>query len=178
MPELTYRYAGPDDVAAVVALVDSAYRGGASRAGWTSEAELIDGPRTDAAMVAAVVAGPGAHVLLAEEAGALQACCELREPDRPGGAAYFGMFAVWPSRQRGGYGRSFLAEAERIARDEFGAARLEMTVIRQRESLIAWYERRGYQRTGQTAPFPYGDERFGSPKVADLEFVSLTKPLV
>ena len=177
MPELIYRYAGLADVPAVVALVDSAYRGGESRAGWTSEAELIDGQRTDAAMVSALITDPGVHVLLAEEAGALQACCELREPARRGGVAYFGMFAVWPSLQRGGYGRAFLAEAERIARAGFGAASMEMTVIRQREPLIAWYERRGYQRTGETKPFPYGDERFGAPKVADLEFVTLAKPL-
>jgi ribosomal protein S18 acetylase RimI-like enzyme len=116
-------------------------------------------------------------VLLAEEASALQACCELQEPDRPGRAAYFGMFAVRPSLQRAGYGRLFLAEAERIAREDFGATTMEMTVIRQRDALIAWYERRGYQRTGQTKPFPYGDERFGTPKLADLEFVTLVKPL-
>jgi ribosomal protein S18 acetylase RimI-like enzyme len=177
MAELTYRYAGPADVAPVVALVESAYRGEESRAGWTSEAELIGGQRTDAAMVSALVAEPGARVLLAEEAGILQACCELREPGTPGGAAYFGLFAVRPSLQRGGYGRIVLAEAERIARDGLGAAALEMTVIRQRASLIAWYERRGYERTGETRPFPYGDERFGLPKVSGLEFVTLAKPL-
>ena len=84
-------------------------------------------------MVAALLAEPGAHVLLAEEAGILQVCCELREPPAPGGIAYFGMFAVSPALQQGGYGRTVLAEAERIARDEFGAGVLEMTVIQQRE---------------------------------------------
>ena len=64
-----------------------------------------------------------------------------------------------------------------FARAEFGAGSMEMTVIRQRESLVAWYERRGYQRTGETRPFPYDDERFGSPKVPGLEFVTLAKPL-
>jgi GNAT superfamily N-acetyltransferase len=177
MPDLTYRYAVPADVPAVVALVESAYRGGESLAGWTSEAELIDGQRTDAATVSALIAEPGAHVLLAEEAGALQVCCELREPDTRGGPAYLGMFAVRPSLQHGGYGRLFLAEAERLARDEFGAATIEMTVIRQREPLIAWYERRGYRRTGETKPFPYGDESVGRPKVPDLEFATLAKPL-
>jgi ribosomal protein S18 acetylase RimI-like enzyme len=177
MPDLSYRYASPADVPAVVALVESAYRGGESRSGWTSEAELIEGQRTDAATVSALLAEPGTHVLLAEEAGALQVCCELQEPAGPGGAAYFGMFAVRPSLQRGGYGRIVLAEAERIARDEFGAATLEMAVIRQREVLIAWYERRGYQRTGELKPFPYGDESIGRPKVSDLEFATLAKPL-
>jgi GNAT superfamily N-acetyltransferase len=177
MPDLTYRYAGPADVTAVVALVESAYRGEESLAGWTSEAGLIGGQRTDADMMSALIAEPGAHVLLAEEAGVLQACCELRKPGAPGGPAYFGMFAVRPSRQGGGYGRIVLAEAERIARDEFRATALEMTVIRQRAALIAWYGRRGYERTGQSRPFPYGNERFGLPKVSGLEFATLAKPL-
>jgi ribosomal protein S18 acetylase RimI-like enzyme len=177
MPQLTYRYASPADVARVVALVESAYRGEESRAGWTSEADLIGGQRTDAGLVSALLADPGAHLLLAEEAAVLQACCSLREPPAPGGTAHFGMFAVRPSRQGGGYGRMVLAEAERLARDEFGATALEMTVIRQRESLIAWYERRGYRRTGRVRPFPYGDERSGLPKVSGLEFATLAKPL-
>lgn len=177
MPDLTYRYAGPADVRSVVALVESAYRGGESRTGWTSETELIEGQRTDVAMVSVLIKEPGAHVLLAEEAGVLQVCCELREPSTPGGTAYFGMFAVQPLLQAGGYGRIVLAEAQRIARDEFGAAVMEMTVIRQREALIAWYERRGYEKTGETKPFPYGDESVGRPKVSDLEFVTLVKPL-
>jgi ribosomal protein S18 acetylase RimI-like enzyme len=177
MPDLTYRYADPADVPAVVDLVESAYRGEESLSGWTSEAELIEGQRTDAATVSALLAEPGTHVLLAEEAGVLQVCCELQEPVMPGGAAYFGMFAVRPSLQRGGYGRIVLAEAERIARDKFGAATLEMSVIRQREVLIAWYERRGYQRTGELKPFPYGDESVGRPKTRDLEFATLAKPL-
>jgi ribosomal protein S18 acetylase RimI-like enzyme len=177
MPDLSYRYARPADAPSIVGLVESAYRGDGSLTGWTSEAELIEGQRTDVAAVSALIKEPGAHVLLAEEAGVLQVCCELREPVAPGGSAYFGMFAVRPSLQAGGYGRIVLAEAERIARDEFGATVLEMTVIRQREPLIAWYERRGYKRTGETKPFPYGDESVGRPKVTDLEFATLAKPL-
>jgi hypothetical protein len=55
---------------------------------------------------------------------------------------------------------------------------MHMTVISVREDLIAWYVRRGYRRTGQTSPFPYGDERFGVPTRDDLEFELLTKKLV
>jgi ribosomal protein S18 acetylase RimI-like enzyme len=177
VPDLTYRFADASDVVAVVALVESAYRGPESLVGWTSEAGLLGGQRTDAAMVSALLLTPGSHVLVAEEAGVVQACCELREPAAPGGAAYFGMFAVRPAQQAGGYGRVVLAEAERIAREDFGAKTMEMTVIRQREELIAWYERRGYERTGEVKPIPYGDDRFGAPKVADLEFTTLSKPL-
>jgi ribosomal protein S18 acetylase RimI-like enzyme len=87
------------------------------------------------------------------------------------------MFAVDPTLQAGGLGRSLLTEAERIARDEWGCRRMEMTVIVQRDELIAWYERRGYRRTGTYKPFPYGQERFGIPRREDLRFELLVKEL-
>jgi hypothetical protein len=52
-----------------------------------------------------------------------------------------------------------------------------MTVIQVRDTLIAWYERRGYSLTGETKPFPYGDDRFGRPLRNDLHFVVLEKTL-
>ncbi|GAA0671131.1 GNAT family N-acetyltransferase [Kitasatospora atroaurantiaca] len=173
-PELSFRKAVADDVPALVALVESAYRGEASRAGWTTEADLLDGQRTDANGVAEAIAGPDGVVLVAERAGELLACCQL---ERRGAAAYFGMFSVRPERQGGGLGRAVLAHAERVAREEWGAAELEMTVIAQREDLIAWYERRGFRRTGVYSPFPYGDERFGIPRRPDLRFEKLAKLL-
>ncbi|WP_141579226.1 GNAT family N-acetyltransferase [Actinomadura sp. WMMA1423] len=172
--ELTFRTASAQDVPALVALVESAYRGDASRAGWTTEADILDGQRTDPEAVAAVVGEPASVMLVAEADGALVACCQLE--DR-GGHAYFGMFAVSPSQQGGGLGRRVLAEAERLARERWGAAEMHMTVISVRDDLIAWYVRRGYARTGRTSPFPYGDERFGLPKRDDLEFELLVKRL-
>ena len=102
-------------------------------------------------------------------------CCQLES--RPDATAYLGLFAVAPPRQGDGLGRAIVTEAERVARVELGAERMVMTVIRQRTDLIAWYERLGYRRTGETQPFPYGDERFGLPTRPDLEFVVLAKPL-
>lgn len=193
MGALAFSFGTPANVAEVVPLVESAYRGEASRAGWTTEADLLGGQRTDSAMVEATMGRPGAHVLLARDAaGVLVACCELHEPAGglpapathgctpdavTSGAAYFGMFAVAPWLQGAGVGRAMLAEAERIAREDWGAATLEMTVIRQRTELIAWYERRGYHRTGASKPFPYGDERFGEPTRDDLALAVLAKRL-
>ncbi|MFE0459524.1 GNAT family N-acetyltransferase [Kitasatospora sp. NPDC058965] len=175
-PDLLFRPATEADVAALVELVESAYRGDASRAGWTTEADLLDGQRTDPQAVAALLAAPDTLVLLAERAatGELLACCQV---ERRGDGAYFGMFSVHPARQGGGVGRAVLAEAERIAREEWRAASMEMTVIVQRTDLIAWYERRGFARTGELSPFPYGDERFGLPKRDDLAFEKLVKAL-
>jgi len=177
-PAFTFRDALPADVAAIVALVESAYRGDASRAGWTTEADLLDGQRVDPAGVDEIVVRPGSRVLLAEDAlGAatqLVACCHL---ERQGDACYFGMFAVRPTRQGSGAGKLMLGEAERFARTVWKSRRMEMTVISIRDDLIAWYERRGYRRTGRYKPFPYGDERFGIPKRDDLKFELLEKRL-
>ena len=54
---------------------------------------------------------------------------------------------------------------------------MRMTVIDVREELIAWYERRGYRRTGLKKPFPYGDARFGLPRRQDLHFLAYAKSL-
>ncbi len=174
---LTFRFASADpaEVQAIVALVDSAYRRPASRTGWTTEADLLDGQRTDAVAVADLIAKPNGELLLADEDAALVGCCQLER--RAGGVAYFGMFSVRPGRQGQGRGRAIMAEAERIARHQWAANHMSMTVIRQRTDLIGWYERLGYRWTGQTEPFPYGDERFGIPRRPDLEFLVLSKRL-
>jgi ribosomal protein S18 acetylase RimI-like enzyme len=173
---MRFRDATADDVEAVVALVESAYRGDASRVGWTTEADLLDGRRTDAEAVGAIITSDDSRMLLSVAPdGALLACCQLER--RGGDVCYFGMFAVSPVLQGGGIGRSLLAEAERIARDDWGAQTMQMTVITQRRDLIAWYERRGYVTTGESRPFPHGDERFGLPRRADLAFDVLVKPL-
>jgi len=172
--ELHFRWATPADADAIVALAQAAYRGQASRAGWTTEADFLDGQRTDREGVLAML-GEGQGILLAEEAGgALLGCCHL---ERDGGAAWFGLFAVDPRRQGRGIGDRVLAEAERLAGEVFGCRRLRMKVIWLRDSLIAWYGRRGFRRCGETHPFPYGDERFGIPRRDDLYFIVLEKPL-
>ncbi|QEV16823.1 GNAT family N-acetyltransferase [Streptomyces alboniger] len=172
--ELTFRDAAPRDADALVALIESAYRGETSRAGWTSEADILDGQRTDPRGVLEAIESPGGRLLTVERDGGIVSCCRL---EHRGDHAYFGMFAVSVSQQGAGLGRLVLAEAERIAREEWDAREMHMTVISVRDDLIAWYERRGYRRTGRMSPFPYGDERFGIPRRPDLEFELLVKDL-
>lgn len=139
------------DVPAFHALIERAYRGPASRAGWTHEADYLTGPRTDAATLAGVVADPAATLLLAVDGERIAACVQVT--DCGDGIAYMGLLAVEPGEQAGGTGRAMIAAAEDLARG-VGARRIEMTVVDRRATLIAWYERRGYVRTGETRPFP------------------------
>ncbi|MDJ1643028.1 GNAT family N-acetyltransferase [Streptomyces pakalii] len=169
---LTFRDATEADVPALVALIESAYRGDSSRTGWTTEADILQGQRTDEQGVRDVIDAPASRLLAVERGGELVACCQL---EHRGDAAYFGMFAVRPGLQGGGLGKLIIAEAERTAKEGWGVGEMHMTVISVRDDLIAWYERRGYRRTGALTPFPYGDERFGIPQRDDLAFELLVK---
>ncbi|MEU8032066.1 GNAT family N-acetyltransferase [Streptomyces sp. NPDC049099] len=171
----TFRDATDADVDALVALIESAYRGDASRAGWTTEADILEGQRTDPEGVLEVIKSPDSRLLTVEQDGRIVACCQL---EHRGDHAYFGMFAVSPTLQGAGLGKTVMAEAERRVRETWGVTEMHMTVISVRDDLIAWYERRGYRRTGRMTPFPYGDERFGVPQRADLQFELLVKKLV
>jgi ribosomal protein S18 acetylase RimI-like enzyme len=171
---LTFRDATDADVDALVALIESAYRGDTSRTGWTTEADILEGQRTDPDGVLAVIKSPESRLLTVERDGSVIACCQL---EHRGDHAYFGMFAVSPALQGAGLGKVIIAEAERHARETWGVTEMHMTVISVRDDLIAWYERRGYRRTGKMTPFPYGDENFGIPQRADLQFELLVKPL-
>ncbi|MFF3955376.1 GNAT family N-acetyltransferase [Streptomyces sp. NPDC001890] len=173
--QLTFRDAADADVPALVTLIESAYRGDSSRSGWTTEADILQGQRTDPDGVRRVLEAPGSRLLVVERDGGLVACCQL---EHRGDAAYFGMFAVRPGLQGAGLGKVIIAEAERTVRESWGVREMHMTVISVREELIAWYERRGYRRTGELSPFPYGDERFGIPQRDDLAFELLVKDLV
>lgn len=171
---LPLRAAAEADCEVLAGFVNAGYRGDSSRAGWTTEADLLGGQRVDADGLRELVRRPGSVVLLHEAAGQIVACVAL---ERRADDCYMGMLTVSPAHQAAGLGRAVLQAAERYARENFGATRMTMTVIAQRAELIAWYERRGYRRTGRFEPFPYGDERFGLPRRPDLCFEVLGKRL-
>ena len=165
----------PTDLPAVVDLVNSAYRGEGAQAGWTTEADYIDGQRTSLDDLSRDMEGATLLVLRQAPAGEILACA-LVEPHLDEGYAYIGMVTVKPGLQAGGVGRAMLQAAEDHAAS-LGAARAQMTVVHLRDSLIAWYQRRGYALTGATRPFPYGDDRFGKPLRDDLAFMVLERAL-
>ena len=175
MTDLTFRPATLADIDSLVVLVTSAYRGDISKQGWTTEADMLDGQRIDPDVLRKDIERARSRIVIAERDAQLLACAHVAEDD---GAGYFGMFSVKPDLQGGGVGKALLAEAERIAGEEWKLPTMRMTVIDIRSELIAFYTRRGYVRTGIKKPFPYGDERYGIPKRDDLRFEILEKPLV
>ena len=174
MNTLTFRRATNDDIPALLELVTNAYRGEASRAGWTTEADLIDGQRIDADLLHADLDRRNSLVILAERGVDLVGCAHIAKD--LGDTAYFGMFAVRPTGQSQGDGTRILVEAERLAVAEWGSTVMIMTVIGLRDALIAFYERRGYRRTGVRKPF-HVDTRFGVPRRDDLHLEVLEKGL-
>ncbi|WCT76411.1 GNAT family N-acetyltransferase [Novosphingobium humi] len=166
------RLATHDDLPALHALVESAYRGDSARGGWTHEADLLEGQRTSQAELAQVVADPDSRVLLMHRDGALigPLIGTVTVTRRSGGIAYMGMLCVDPALQAGGLGRSLIAAAEDCARRDFGATIMEMTVVAPRTELVSYYERRGYAQTGEIRPFPL-------PQFDHLSMVVLTKAL-
>lgn len=169
-----WRTAIEADAEALEALIESAYRGDSSRAGWTTEADLLGGNRTSVAMLRETIADPAQTVLVCEDNQGLLATVTVERRD---GYGYVGAVSVRPTDQGSGLGRELLTRAERMIGEAWGLERARMTVIAQRPELIDWYARRGYRDTGETAPFPYGDDRFGAPKRDDLYFVILEKAL-
>lgn len=164
------------DAEPLAALVNRAYRGESAEAGWANEAGLLTGQRTDPDALRTILDLGGATILLArdEQDGPLIGCVSV-EP-ATGSIWYLSMLTIDPGRQDGGLGRGLLAEGERFAGVR-GATRIRLTVIQVRAALIAWYQRRGYRLTGETEPFPYNDERFGTPLRPDLHFAVMDKEL-
>ncbi len=154
----------------VVALVNSAYRGEGSKKGWTTEADLIEGTlRIDKDSLYKMLDRPGSVVLTCKDADTVVGCVYLKKDDE---GLYLGMLSVSPSMQGSGTGKKLLQAAEEHA-IETGAKYIVMSVIDLRHELIAWYERHGYKRTGETKPFP-ADDKFGKPRLP-MCFVILKK---
>jgi ribosomal protein S18 acetylase RimI-like enzyme len=159
-----------EDAPALNKLVNAAYRGDSSRAGWTTEADLLDGTRTDAAALAEEIKTPGTTLLKYVEANEIVGCVQLKQEH---GKLYLGMLTVLPTMQTKGIGKKLLQAAEAEAKKQYCSS-IFMTVISVRKELIEWYERHGYKATGERKPFAFTDPRFGQPK-RELEFLVLEK---
>jgi ribosomal protein S18 acetylase RimI-like enzyme len=164
--------ATPNDIPALDALINSAYRGESSKKGWTTEADLLGGLRTNPAALAAMLAEPDSVILkYVGSEGAIHGCVYLK---KEGLSLYLGMLTVDPNLQGSGIGKIMLAAADDYAKSA-GCQFIKMTVISVRAELIAWYQRHGYKPSGETVPFPT-DPEFGNPK-QPLFFIVLKKAI-
>ncbi len=172
---ITFRRATALDAEVVSRLVNSAYRGESSKAGWTTEAALLDGQRVDAERLRELIAADDQVVWLAFVEGRLEGCVHLAlEAD---GRAFLGMLTVEPTRQARGLGRRMITHAEVFVQEAWRRDALYMTVISVRAELIAYYARRGYLPTGEVKAFPSQEPRFGVPRRDDLQLVVLRRAL-
>jgi GNAT superfamily N-acetyltransferase len=162
---------------AIIDLINLAFRGTGPSASWNTEVVFIEGQRLNESLLREdLAAKPEAHLLTYRDnpEGPLLGTV-LLDPKKDG-IWYLGLLTVRPDLQKRKLGRELLASAEDYAKER-GAHLIQMTVVNVRDTLIAWYERRGYAQTAETRPFPYGDDRFGKPLRDDLYFVVLEKTL-
>ena len=170
---LTYRHAEPHEATMIAALVNSAYRGDSSRQGWTTEANLLEGARISPDGVHQLIMAEDTIILLCSRGSDLIGCVQLQKTND---GAYLGMFVVSPLEQGNGIGKQFMLAAEALVQKLWGVHKMWMTVITVRSELIAFYERRGYVRTGRLRPFPTDAEDHIF-LVENLQFEELEKIL-
>lgn len=170
---IQFRRANDDDAAAIEQLVNSGYRGDASRQGWTTEADLLDGTRIELSEVQQLISNEHSVILLGLQNQEIVACVLLQNEKN---SSYLGMFVVRPTLQDQGIGRQLMQAAEQYVQTNWHSERIWMTVITRRSELIAYYVRRGYVQTGIFKPFPPEvASAFG--KVDHLQFEVLEKQL-
>ena len=163
------------DYADVVALANLAYRGTGDTSSWNVESGILEGDRLTEKLLREDLKRPGVVLLVwKDEAGVLMGTVFLQPKGQ--GIWYLGLLTVRPDGQNKGGGRELLAAAEEFVKAQ-GGTRVQMTVLHVRETLLGWYQRRGYRETGVTEAYPYGDERFGKPLMEGLYFVVLEKSL-
>lgn len=174
---LLQRLAQVADTPVICALVNAAYRGETSRAGWTTEADLLTGVRTSERTIQALIESEDACILIGEEAGGVVvACICLERHPESAEIVHLGMIAVSPLLQNRGYGKTMILAAEKLAKMQWGVTSAEMMVISLREELIAFYQRLGYQKTGETLPFPHQPDMWQA-QVEDMQLICLQKAL-
>jgi len=170
--ESTISKATPTDIPALNQLVNAAYRGESSRKGWTTEADFLDGTRTDEDGILEMMEHPNSTILKCEESGNLVGCVYLEIQQAK---LYLGMLTANPELQGKGIGKKLLLAAEAFAAEN-DCTTITMNVLTGRKELIDWYVRHGYQVTNKKKPFAFDHPRYGKPKF-ELEFVIVEKQL-
>lgn len=169
---MIFRHATHNDIPTLTSLLNRSYRGESSRAGWTTEADLLSGKRIDEEGLTQLLNDPESLILIAHSEDTVFATIHAHHENE---SVHFGLFAVEPSLQGEGIGKELLAYAESEAIRKWEVSTAIMEVITRRNELIAYYERRGYVRSGETIAFP--ESNLWDQKVDFLELIRLKKHL-
>jgi len=161
------------DILSLVELVQSVYRGTSSLKGWTSEALFLGGQRIDADMILQILMKKNSFIFIYRNEKKLKSCVHLEKMEKK---AHLGMLSVATELQGQNMGQKMISFCESFARTEWQSQALQIEVLHPRLELISWYERRGFQKTGNTTPFP-NNPRFGVPKIENLHFIEMIKSL-
>lgn len=167
------RIANLQDVTPISRVLNSAYRGEASKQGWTTEAHLIAGEtRANESMLTEILLMPGSLMLVLEnEQEEIIGTMNLQHH---GDKLYLGMLSILPGLQGKGGGKKLLKAAEEYARYQQMKS-IYMTVITDRTELIDWYKRHGYIDTGERKPFQ--EDPMTGTHLRKLEFMVAEKIL-
>jgi ribosomal protein S18 acetylase RimI-like enzyme len=172
------RKAVPADYAEIIDLANLAYRGREGAVpSWNIEKGIVGGQRLDDSLLKEELAAKpdGALLVYREEADGPLLGTAWLNPDSED-IWSMALLTVRPELQNQQLGRRLLAAAETYASDR-GAKRMRIGVLHVRDTLIAWYERRGYRATGDTEPYPAEDPRFGTPLRENLHFLIMEKKI-
>lgn len=166
-----FRAANKLDAEVITKLVNKAYRPESGASGWTHESDLVSGSRANVDQVVDIISKPDSIIFLGIKGSEIVACIHI---EKDGSNSYIGMFAVNPTLQGAGVGKQMLAYAECYASENFSSDKFIMVVVSSRSELIAFYQRRGYQKTGSIMDYPLSVGA-GIPKNTGLKIEILEK---
>lgn len=171
---LNIRTAKNDDVAQLVELINLAYRAQSERS-WTTEKAFVDGTRITNEQLSEDLSRSNFKLFVGEnEQGLLVACIGLSLDHN---SVEIGTFAIDSSVQNLGFGKEILAYAEQyIVQNHPSVSYFLMYVLDVRSELIAYYQRRGYQITGHTEPYPV-NANVGQPLVP-IQLIEMKKTII
>ena len=171
---LNIRKVENDDLEELVKLINVAYRAQSDRS-WTTEKAFLDGTRITNEQLSGDLSRSNFKLFVGEnEQGLLVACIGLNLDHN---SVEIGTFAIDSSVQNLGYGKQMLNYVEAYVAQSCSEVRdLIMYVLDVRSELIAYYQRRGYQITGHTEPYPV-NANVGQPLVP-IQLIEMKKTII
>lgn len=163
-----------NDIPELERLINNAYRGEASRNGWTSEEGILKGERIGQETLEGYFNQDHINILkFTDVNGTILGTVYIEFKNN---VLYLGMLAVMPEQQAQGIGKSIMQEAENLAK-KHDCDRIAITVVSSRLELISWYERRGYRMNGESISFEELKGNFGIPLIQNIQLIGMEKSL-